>query len=300
MLITSTIAPQVPIHFLFNTPTYLHNHSNAILFFSTAIELSTITFNCVETTAGDYVSGIRAPFGGIECGDARNVDIFIKEVVLELKRRGACSLSIRQAPSCYQPMVANEIHAALLVNGFTETVNDINQYIHVDALSDFAIEIDAQKRRRLNNAKKMGMRVALFDHIDTADWYAVYSKARIDKDYPITLSENEYAALSSSMENVYTYAGVFLNDVLIANAIFVRVNQDVLYYFLAASNPEYADLSPTVLLIEAMYEKAIAENYKILDLGISSVDGVLNKGLHQFKKHLRGVDCSKRIYEFLF
>jgi hypothetical protein len=299
MLISSTIAP-VPIDFLFNTPTYLYNHCTSVLFFSSAIDTPSITLNVVETTTRQYVSGIRAPFGGVECMDTRNLDVFIKEMIAELKSREARSILIRQAPTCYQEMFAHEIHEALLANGFKITVNETNQFIPVDALSDFSKEIDAQKRRRLNNAKKMGMRVSLFNHIDTVDWYTVYSTARMDKDYPVTLSQKDYNTLSNSISGVYTYAGVFLNEVMIANAIFVRVNKDVLYYFLAASKPEYADLSPTVLLIEAMYEKAVAEKYKIIDLGISSVDGVLNPGLHQFKKHLRGLDCSKRTYEFLF
>lgn len=300
MLISSTIAETIPTQFLFNHSFYLHAQAASVLSFADKTPAPDILLNCVEISAGNYLSGYHAPFGGIECKTDVQVSVFIKEVLDELSARKAISLTIKQAPECYQPDVCKRIEEALLGNGFVEQVNEINQYITVNAAATFTEGIDAQKRRRLNNAKKSGMHVRLFDHIDSDKWYEVYYKARMDKGFPVTISGEAYRSLSKTIPGVYTYAGVFLNEVLIANAVFVRVNKEVLYYFVAASDPAYAELSPTVLLIEALYNKAVQEGSSLIDLGISSVDGVLNEGLHQFKKHVGGMDCSKRIYAFLF
>ena len=77
-------------------------------------------------------------------------------------------------------------------------------------------------------------------------------------------------------------------------------NKLMMYYFLAASAPDYAHLSPTVLLIEALYIKAVQEKCTYVDLGISSVEGVLNEGLYAFKRHLRAEECLKKNYRFTF
>lgn len=300
MLLSSTIAETLSTQFLFNHHYYLNGYTSSIYFFSDHVKSPSILLSCVESSECNYVSGYRAPFGGIECTDYKMADTFIKNVLNELSKKDARSCVIKQAPTCYQPEVANQLHDALLANGFVEQATEVNQFISINADSDFATRIDAQKRRRLNNAKKMGMRVELFDHIETDDWYTIYTKSRIDKGFPITISKEAYHALSKNISNVYTYAGVFINATLIANAIFVRVNKDVLYYFVAASDPAYAELSPTVLLIEALYDKAVQEKYIQIDLGISSVDGVLNQGLYQFKKHVGAMDCTKTTYKFVF
>lgn len=300
MLISSTIAQTIPTQFLFNQYSYLRAHASSIVSFVDKINAPTILLNCIEASEGNYISGYRAPFAGIEYTANADVSVFVKNVLNALAEKNAKSLTIKQAPECYQPNVCNAIHEALMANGFVEQVRETNQYIVVDFLKAFSTDIDAQKRRRLSNAKKMGMRVELFDRIDSDDWYELYSKARIDKGFPITLSKETYRSLAEKLPDVYTYAGVFLNETLIANAIFVRINADVLYYFVAASDPTYAELSPTVLLIEALYKKAVRDKYGFIDLGISSVDSVLNNGLHQFKKHLGGIDCSKKTYTFLF
>ncbi|WP_018343568.1 GNAT family N-acetyltransferase [Cytophaga aurantiaca] len=299
MLISSTIAKSIPAQFLFNQYFYLHAHQATVHSFADKTIAPDILLNCVEISEGNYVSGYCAPFAGIECTISTHVSDFIKELKTDLAARRATSLVIKQAPQCYQTNVWEAIHQALLANGFKEEVNETNQYIVVNTERLFVADIDAQKRRRLNNAKKLGMRVELFDRVETDDWYNVYCNARMDKGFPITISKEDYYSLSA-IPDVYTYAGVFLNDRLIANTVFVRVNKEVLYYFIAASDPAYAELSPTVLLIETLYEKAVQENYTLIDLGISSVDGVLNEGLHQFKKHVGAKDCSKRTYTLLF
>ena len=300
MLISSTIAQTLHTQFLFNHFFYLNAHATSIVSFVDKKDAPSISLNCVEASEGNYVSGYCAPFAGIECTLSTEVSVFVKNVLTELAEKNAKSLTVKQAPDCYQPNVCNAIHETFIANGFVEQVREIDQYIIVDPSKVFSVNIDAQKRRRLNNAKKIGMRVELFDRIDSEEWYEVYSRARMCKGFPITISKEAYGSLSEKLPNVYTYAGVFLNEKLIANAIFVRINKDALYYFVAASDPDYAELSPSVLLIEALYEKAVHEKCTLIDLGISSVDGVLNEGLHQFKKHLGATDCSKKTYTFMF
>jgi hypothetical protein len=286
--------------FLFNQYFYLIEEGKSPLTFVDNIYKSSQQLTCVETNKNEYVSGYHAPFAGIESDANVDVESFFVEIKLELLKRNAISLEIKQAPFFYQTQSSEEIHNALLKSGFVETVSECNQYLPINPQIEFEALIEAQKRRRLKNAKKMGMHVQLFEHIDSTDWYEVYAEGRMDRGFPITISKEKYNTLSKLRPNIYTYAGVYLHEELIATAIFVHVSKDVMYYFVAASSPRFAHLSPTVLLIEAMYYKAVNEQCQYLDLGISSVSGELNEGLHAFKRHIGAQDCFKKTYLYTF
>lgn len=286
--------------FLFNQYFYLKEEGTIPITFVNSICQPSMRLTCVESNKDHYVSGYRAPFAGIELDTSIQLNPFIADMLLELKSRNARTIEIKQAPFFYQEKQSEEIHKALLNSGFSEINKDCSQYIKINPQVEFERLIDAQKRRRLKNAKKMGMNVQVVEHIDSKDWYQVYVDGRTEKGYPITISQEKYTALSTMRPNIYMYAGVFLNDILIASAIFVRVSTDVMYYFVAASSPQYAYLSPTVLLIEAMYLKGVSENFQYLDLGISSVSGELNQGLHAFKRHMGAQECAQHTYLYTF
>ncbi|WP_299254960.1 GNAT family N-acetyltransferase [uncultured Cytophaga sp.] len=300
MLVDAHTAENTSTDFLFNQFFYLKNESPKPLLFIDNVHMPKVLLSCVESNKGEYMSGFHAPFGGLEALPSAPVELFLTETIADLRKQDIASLEIKQAPFFYQPNVSIEIHNALVKCGFAESATECNQYLVVDTNIQFDQHIDPQKRRRLKNAKKMGMYVALLDHIDTSDWYKVYAEGRTDKGFPITISEDKYNALYELMPHIYTYAGVYLDEILIATAIFVRVSKNVMYYFLAASAPDYAHLSPTVLLIEALYIKAVQEKCTYVDLGISSVEGVLNEGLYAFKRHLRAEECLKKNYRFTF
>jgi hypothetical protein len=287
--------------FLFNQYFYLVEEGKSPLTFIDNINAPSLQLTCVEMDNNKYVSGYHAPFAGIESKNTQaDIESFLEEVKRELSKRNATSLEIKQAPDFYQTLESEEIYKALLKSGFVATSSECNQYLTISTQIEFEVLIEAQKRRRLKNAKKMGMHVQLFEHIDSDDWYQVYAEGRMDRGFPITISNEKYNTLSRLRPDIYTYAGVFLKDELIASAIFVRVSKAVMYYFVAASSPRYAHLSPTVLLIEAMYNKAVIDQCEHLDLGISSVSGELNEGLHAFKRHIGAKDCTKNTYLHTF
>lgn len=284
--------------FLFNQDFYLKNHTASALYFFDQSINPNLLCSIVEVSPGNFVSGYCAPFAGIECRDVQQLQTFVGYIKETCKTLGATSITLRQAPVCYQSTSA-AIHEALMKNGFQLKFSDTNQHILVTD-APFQTILDDQKKRRLAKLKATGARVEILNHIDSETWYDLYVQSRVAKDFPVTISKEAYMDLSSKLSDTYQYAGVYLEDTLLANAVFVKVNQDVLYYFLAASDADYASLSPSVLVLEAMYELAQKQQYKILDLGISSVDGQLNEGLHLFKKHVGAIDSQKNTYEFVF
>ena len=294
---SSEIAPDANL--LFNQQLYLENHSVKQLYFFDDKKLPQVCCSFAETDGKHFVSGIRAPFGGIECSDAAQLPAFISYIKDTLKKAGAVSVTIRQAPACYQPATTGRIHEVLMAHGFRLKYSDCNQHLPVDTAS-FQSRLDDQKKRRLNKIKSLETRIEILDTIDSDVWFDLLRRSREHKDFPVTISSEEYKDLAFKLTGVYQYAGIYMAEKMVANAVFVRVNKDVLYYFLGASDPDYAAVSPSVLLIETMYEYAQRQHYKMIDLGISSVNGELNEGLHLFKKHIGAMDSRKNTYELTF
>ncbi len=300
MLVQSDFQHADAATFLFNQNTYLKAHQHTPVIFIDTNTVRSILCKFVESEPGKYVSGIRAPFGGIECSDITQLDAFVKNILSTYQRLHAISIIIRQAPDCYQPNVSAEIKKILLENGFNLEYTDVNQHIPVDPSKSFVTMIDDQKRRRLQKLKNAGAHVQFFNRIHSDDWYELYKRSREIKHFPVTISQQTYNKLPDQLPGIYEYAGIFIADKLIANAVVVKVNKNVLYYFAAASDPDYAALSPAVMIIEAIYTMACEQGYSMIDLGISSVNGVLNDGLHLFKKHVGGIDSEKNTFEFKY
>ena len=73
-------------------------------------------------------------------------------------------------------------------------------------------------------------------------------------------------------------------------------NHKILYNYLPASIDEYKAFSPMVMIMENVYNYAKKEQYSFIDLGISSINGVLQKGLIQFKERIGGVFSEKTTF----
>jgi hypothetical protein len=287
--------------FLFNQDQYLAQHVSQYYTGYYPDISKALVCKCADRGGGHYLSGVNAPFGGIQGEDsAVQTDLFIKKFLSTLKQRGAATLTIRQAPACYQKNVSERYHTALLSNGFSLICSDINQYIEVSPQQPFTGLLDNQKRRVLRKLKEAGATCSFYESVHSGDWYEIYLKSRNYKKFPVTVTKEVYESLGSGMADTYHYIGVFLNNRLIANAILVRVHADVLYYFAGASDPDYAALSPSVFVLESLYAYAQRNKYTLVDLGISSVDCVLNEGLYQFKKHTGAMACSKNTYVYNF
>ena len=94
----------------------------------------------------------------------------------------------------------------------------------------------------------------------------------------------------------YLSKGVMDNDKLIAAAISVRVSKEILYNFYHADEFTYRSSSPMVMLIKEIYEYCQRNKIQILDLGISTKNGLINQGLFNFKKSLGCSVTEKNTY----
>ena len=83
---------------------------------------------------------------------------------------------------------------------------------------------------------------------------------------------------------------------IIAVGVTIKINEEIAYTFYLADDEQYLRESPTIFLLSGIYDYFQAKNYKILDLGITTNQGILNEGLAYFKGSLGGILSLKKTY----
>ena len=91
------------------------------------------------------------------------------------------------------------------------------------------------------------------------------------------------------------FFALFKEEIIIASAICFKVADRILYVFYWGELGGYETLSPIAFLSKQIIDYAKENNFKIVDVGTSSVDGIPNHGLHKFKSNIGCNTCSKFI-----
>jgi len=289
--------------FLFHKVEYLKlcasTHANVKTFFTEIKkEPLGIQFQVRNTLANSPVS---ASFGGlINCSThviPDEVIAFFTGFELELIQDGVSEVRIRTFPKVYNPTIA-EVESVILESlGYVQQVSDIAQFIHIDQ-SSFQSKVKLSELQKLRRAA----REMTFTQLPNEKLHEVYSLINDNrrwKRYPMTSSFEWLAVLLGAFPEDYLLFGVFDQE-LVAAAVCVRINSEVLYTFYLGDIPRTRAISPVVFLLEGIYNYAGMNSFKLLDLGVSTENGIKNDGLYTFKKNLGTTDThritwSKRI-----
>ncbi|MDR6194232.1 hypothetical protein [Siphonobacter sp. SORGH_AS_0500] len=135
------------------------------------------------------------------------------------------------------------------------------------------------------------------------DWaivHAFITAARERKQRPMTMSLETLFASVTQLPNVFQVFTARFQGKLAALVVTVRINERILYTLYPADAAEFLDLSPLILVNAGLYQYCLTNQYQILDLGISTENGVRNEGLIRFKKNLGAITSEKHSYQFLF
>ena len=80
-----------------------------------------------------------------------------------------------------------------------------------------------------------------------------------------------------------------------AYAVCVRLNSKILYVLYWGEDEIYRKFSPVVFLCGDLQRYGRKKEFEFLDVGISSLNGVIDTGLMDFKRRLGFVNCEKMV-----
>jgi hypothetical protein len=278
--------------FLFHRPRFVfRNPEHTIVPF----ESNSVVIYFSKTGDG-LVSLDRSPFGSFIADHAvsKNDLLSLLKIMFEWSNNNHITrLIIKSFPEVYAPEFSKQINEALLESGFKILYDDIAQVINV---SNDEMKLNTHKRRRLRNAAVDGFSFQKLTIDDLEECYALIVESRESKNYPVTMTLEELKNIFMLFRKEYLLFGVFNKHTLIAAAVCIEVNNEILYCFYIGDDLDYRVHSPVTLLVHGIYRYCQHNNFELLDLGLSTDKGILNNGLYTFKKTFGAFDSRKLTY----
>lgn len=254
-------------------------------------------FQAMQIRPGVFASPGRGPYGGFDVSDdmdeAELAD-FVATTETKLRSAGAQQVELVMPPFCYGPHSGPRCLAVLCRSGYRVTRQELNQAIVVTEAS-LAERGNYENRKRLNKAARAGLSVRHMDAIDYQAAYSVILENRLKKGRSLSMSWQDVQAMIVAFpQQVYMF-GAQLEDRTIAAAICLAVNRRVLYVYAWGECEGAESVSPVSSIAAYVYKFAQQHGFALLDLGTSSVDGIVNPGLVRFKRSL-GATTSLKLW----
>ena len=251
------------------------------------------------TLADEAVSQWKSPYGSIEWDPSINLSNlvgFIKRITTWLIENQHQSFKILSYPDCY---INNPdfVDPCFEKSNIRKQTTDINQFIEIKN-SEFESIISYSEKMRLNKSMKLGLHSQQSSVSELHEAYALLLSLRQRKGIPISMDFESLERMFQIHPDHYFLFTVKDGSKIVAMAVSIIVNDSILYDFYHADHDDYQSLSPTIMLIEEIYNFCRMKKIRILDLGISSLDGVKNEGLYRFKKNLGAKECSKNTFKW--
>jgi hypothetical protein len=248
------------------------------------------------TWAGnELVSLARSTFGGfIDSDNASTISTTISEILKWTNANEIRSVVIRCFPDIYSAGENKLTRDALLQAGFEIASHDITQFLDV---TENELTMNVHRKRRLRKCSEQGFTFKILHTDSLADAYQLFLDSRENKQYPVTMSIQDFENAFDMFPDRYILFGVVDQGKIIAACVAVAIDTEILYSFFVGDSLAYRVYSPVTQLLDGVYRYAQNKKMKIVDLGISTDKGIVNEGLYAFKKSLGARDSAKLTYQ---
>lgn len=257
--------------------------------------MAQVAFHISDHTA---LSPVRAPFGSFlfsEKLSPSDLYEFVQQLEIRLKKLNVRVVSIVEPPLYYRK--AGELLQTIFINlGYRISLAELSTGIRIDRIS-FDEKIEVWERRKLKQAKEKGAHSKMLPLEELENVYNLIKKCKDQRGYQLSMSLTELQATVNAFKKDFILSGVFHNKELIAASIAIRVRADILYNFYSGHLKKFDSISPVVTLIRGLYRYCEQNNYKLLDLGTSTLHGQPNFSLLEFKLRLGAVPSMKLTFE---
>ena len=243
---------------------------------------------------GDQLEcGFSAPFGGPDLvrsdENAGRVRSFVMGVLSTAAAQGIRRVRIRTRPDYFS---SNEsiIVFSLLNLGFTPERCELSLGLTVPpsfSLEQYLTGLKSSQRRELRHGLAANLSfIALAGEADWEAAYRVIEKNRARRNVTLKLSLTFILDLRRLFPDRIRLYGLRLDQVIVAAALVYRVLPDVDYVVAWGDDHDHRHLAPVNVMAYHLIDEAIRSGVRLVDLGISSVDGIPDDGLIDFKRHI--------------
>ena len=244
------------------------------------------------------ITPARAPFGSFLFSNSLSPVIlhdFVTHCEAHLQKSGITSLILTEPPLFYRKS-GELLHAILLNRQFRVSKAELSSGIKIDK-TVFEEKIEAWEKRKLKQAKAKGLQFRALPITEVGNVYDFILACRKQRGQTLSMTLEELRDTIKIFKKSFYLFGTYFQKELAAASIAIQVHPTILYNFYSGHLKKFDSISPVVLLTSGMYKFCESNQFSLLDLGTSSVDGRLNFNLLDFKFRLGAVPSMKLTFE---
>jgi hypothetical protein len=199
------------------------------------------------------------------------------------------SLKITLPPRYYLPEYFDSQYR---VFGKGKELANWNQ--HIDLRIWDRSDVDKGCRKKYRQAQEVGCEYELaLQEEDITSCIKLLQASRENIGVELSMSSERIRKSMKSMPGRYLMHKISLNGKIVSAAFTVELDPKTLYVLYWGDLIEYRYLSPVVSMAINLVGFGIQKGHETLDLGVSSVNGELSKGLFRFKENLGAISSEK-------
>jgi hypothetical protein len=276
---------------LFHHPLFYElNKGQKSVYFSIFLDeklVGLIHFTEVET--GVFRSPNRGTFGGINFKpevDWQAQHLAVQLFTEKLQLLGAKKIEVISAPFAHDLAGLSAMFNAYIQAGFGISNHEINHCLQVDN-TPLIEKMMRNNKKRLNKCLREGFEFKqVFEAHELEMVYSTIKQNRESKGYKVSMTLEQILEVRALFPDRVFFFNSSKNNESAASAICMRITPAVLYVFYWGDRPGFEQYSPVAHLADGIYAFAQAGNYALIDAGTSSLDGVPNYGVANFKENL--------------
>lgn len=238
----------------------------------------------------------RATFGGFWTEPNKGFSYTV-QTVAQLIAYSNKSVQIRISfpPNYFHPEIFEE-QVSFFKARSNSFISESNFHIVVDHRDD----VSKGNRKKQRQFRERGGSVS---QVPKADWRVIYDllvENRLRRGVELSMPWHVFERGLIERPDVFTVWGATLGTEFVGGALTVEISDDTLYVLFWGDTLLGRELSVVASICEKLVEFCRSKNYKVLDLGISSVDGLLDENLARFKSNLGAIQTAKPILTVKF
>ena len=247
---------------------------------------------------GRFINGHSAPFGGLDLSRERetpaNLDHVVRDVLDQLEELGVSEVELRLPPASFGPGEPLVLFT-LFNHGFAVARAELNQHLSLEHLADgpaYVASLKSPARRALKHLAHTPFELVEVE--DDPGWrraYDILAANRAAKGRALSLScDYVLRARDALAPHVRMFELRTPEGPCAASLVYrVRPGREVVVAW--GDSGHAFDRSPMNMLALRTVERALAEDVRLLDLGISNEPDpvaplAVNHGLAQFKQSI--------------
>jgi Acetyltransferase (GNAT) domain len=253
-----------------------------------------------SSDAKTFYSPGRATFGGFWTTSRLTSSDYL-QLFYDLKLHfSACEeFVIRLPPSYFFAHAFDSQRQALIELSRGTSICDTNS--HIVLSSNEPPQISKGNRKKIRQFFENGGCVNLVLHSDTRKInlaYDVLSENRRARGVELSMPRDLFIKSLKTLPQDFSLHTAEINDDIAAASLTLKLSSNVMYVLFWGDSLKYRTFSPVASLATVLMKYCESMGCSILDLGTSSVDGIVDDGLLRFKRNLGAIESPR--YSFTF